>query len=160
MTRKKNKKQKGGMKLDEETIRKMNEPLKQYVPLPVKSKTTLVLLNFFLGYLGIDRFYIGDIGIGLLKLFTGGVFGILQIIDFIRITINSISKSNSPIFGDNYDWDLNSIAYISDFEFKNGVVRVYCVTWSEVTENERDFDDNLSISIQIDYLTKWLNNRI
>ena len=59
-----------------------------------------------------------------------------------------------------YDWDLKSIAYISDFEFKNGVVRVYCVNWSEVTENERDFDDNLSISIQIDYFTKWLNNRI
>ena len=58
-----------------------------------------------------------------------------------------------------YDWDLKSIAYISDFEFKNGLARVYCVNWSEVTENERDFDDNLSISIQIDYFTKWLNNR-
>tara|TARA_E500000178_G_C16807846_1_gene655553 strand:+ start:282 stop:860 length:579 start_codon:yes stop_codon:yes gene_type:complete len=59
-----------------------------------------------------------------------------------------------------YDWDLNSIAYISDFDFKNGAVRVYCINWSEVTEKKRNFADNLSVTIQINYFTEWLNNRI
>ena len=58
-----------------------------------------------------------------------------------------------------YDWDLKSIAYISDFDFKNGSVRVYCINWSDVTEKKRNFVDNLSVTIQINYFTEWLNNR-
>lgn len=44
---------------------------------------TLVLAILFGGY-GIDRFYIGDIGIGVLKLLTAGGFGILWLIDIIN----------------------------------------------------------------------------
>ena len=52
---------------------------------------------------------------------------------------------------------MKSIAYISDFDFKNGSVRVFCVNWSEFAENERNFADNLSVSISPDYFFKWLN---
>nr|WP_237076510.1 TM2 domain-containing protein [Mycoplasma phocoeninasale] len=41
-----------------------------------KSRTALTLLSFFFGGLGIDRFYGGRVGLGLLKLFTAGGFGI------------------------------------------------------------------------------------
>jgi len=58
-----------------------------------------------------------------------------------------------------YNWDKKSIAYISDFDFKNGAVRVYCINWSEVTEKKRNFTDNLSVTIQINYFTEWLNNK-
>lgn len=52
-------------------------------PLSDKSKTALVLLSFFLGGLGIDRFYKGDIGLGFVKLFTAGGLGVWSLIDFL-----------------------------------------------------------------------------
>ncbi|WP_412031772.1 TM2 domain-containing protein [Metamycoplasma buccale] len=48
-----------------------------------KSRLVLTLLSFFLGTLGIDRFYSGRWGLGLIKLFTGGGFGIWALVDFI-----------------------------------------------------------------------------
>jgi len=45
----------------------------------------VLLLSIFVGYLGIDRFMIQDIGMGLLKLLTGGLCGILVIIDWFII---------------------------------------------------------------------------
>lgn len=51
----------------------------------LKDPTTILLLSIFLGELGIDRFFIGDIGMGVLKLLTGGLCGILWIIDMCTI---------------------------------------------------------------------------
>ncbi len=51
-----------------------------------KEPTTILLVSIFLGVLGIDRFMIGDTGIGILKLLTGGLCGILTIIDWFTIT--------------------------------------------------------------------------
>ncbi len=46
----------------------------------------LLLVSIFVGGLGIDRFMIGDIGMGVLKLLTGGLFGILWIYDIVTIS--------------------------------------------------------------------------
>ncbi len=57
-------------------------------PAPEQSKRSLTiawLLSLFLGGAGIDRFYLGLIGTGLLKLITLGGLGIWALIDFIRI---------------------------------------------------------------------------
>ena len=52
----------------------------------MKDPTTLLLVSIFLGALGIDRFMIGDTGMGILKLLTGGCCGILAIIDWFTIS--------------------------------------------------------------------------
>lgn len=52
----------------------------------LKDPTTVLLISIFLGSLGIDRFMIGDTGMGILKLFTGGLCGILTIIDWFTIS--------------------------------------------------------------------------
>ena len=51
----------------------------------LKDPTTILLISIFLGGLGIDRFMIGDTGMGILKLLTAGGCGILTIIDWFTI---------------------------------------------------------------------------
>jgi restriction system protein len=50
-----------------------------------KDKWVAFILAFFLGYLGIHRFYEGKIGTGILYIFTAGLFGIGVLIDWIII---------------------------------------------------------------------------
>lgn len=74
-----------------------------------KSKVVAALLSFFLGALGIHRFYLGRIGSGIVMLVLNAIgwlttgfiigFGILAfveiwaLIDFIRILCNGLSDS-------------------------------------------------------------------
>lgn len=59
-----------------------------------KDWTTTLLLNFFLGWLGIHRFYTGHTVYGVIQLFTGGGCGIWWFIDFIQILTNSYKDAN------------------------------------------------------------------
>ncbi len=51
----------------------------------MKNKWVAVALCFFLGFFGAHKFYEGKIGMGILYLFTGGLFGIGVFIDFIAL---------------------------------------------------------------------------
>ena len=52
----------------------------------LKDPTTMLLISIFIGGLGVDRFMLGNTGMGILKLLTGGLCGILWLIDVILIT--------------------------------------------------------------------------
>ena len=77
----------------------------------IKKKNILValLLSFFLGSLGIDRFYLGCYATGFLKLITFGGFGLWSLVDFIRIA------TGSRLCG-GFSWD-NKVHKISDDKY-------------------------------------------
>ena len=50
-----------------------------------KDPTTILLVSIFLGTLGIDRFMLGETGMGILKLLTCGLCGILTIVDWFTV---------------------------------------------------------------------------
>lgn len=51
----------------------------------MKSKLTAYLLWFFLGLLGIHKFYLGKTGMGILYILTGGIFGFGMLIDLFTL---------------------------------------------------------------------------
>ncbi|MET8942161.1 TM2 domain-containing protein [Streptomyces sp. NPDC004542] len=52
-------------------------------PYSDKSKIVAGILQIFLGSLGIGRFYVGSVGVGLAQLFTCGGLGLWALIDGI-----------------------------------------------------------------------------
>ncbi len=52
----------------------------------MKDPTTLLIVSIFLGSLGVDRFMLGETGMGVLKLLTCGCCGILTIIDWFTVS--------------------------------------------------------------------------
>ena len=58
-----------------------------------KDPTTALILSLLIGPYGIDRFYIGDTGIGVAKLLTCGGLGIWAIIDWFLIMDSTRQKN-------------------------------------------------------------------
>ena len=51
----------------------------------LKRPVVILILSLFFGYLGVDRFMLGDTGLAIFKLLTFGGFGIFAIIDWFLV---------------------------------------------------------------------------
>ena len=80
-------------RLDKASDTKRDEFSKTISMLNLKSPMTGLILGLFLGGLGVDRFYKGDIGLGILKIVTLGGFGIWILVDLF-IVGKGIRKDN------------------------------------------------------------------
>ena len=93
----------------------------------MKSKTTALILSVLVGGLGIDRFYLGYTGMGVLKLLTGGCFGVLYIIDIVSIATGKLL----PADGSAYEDDIksapaqNNASSISQFDELEKIAKLH-----------------------------------
>lgn len=63
----------------------------------LKDPSTVLVISILAGSLGIDRFMLGDTGVGVGKLITCGGFGIWTIIDWFQIQNATREKNLSKI---------------------------------------------------------------
>lgn len=59
-----------------------------------KSRIIAVILSFFFGVFGVDRFYLGYTAYGVLKLVTLGGFGIWALVDFFLIALGNLGPAH------------------------------------------------------------------
>jgi len=53
-----------------------------------------LLLSIFVGSIGVDRFYLGYVGLGIVKLITFGGCGVWTLIDIILIAMGKLPDAN------------------------------------------------------------------
>lgn len=68
----------------------------------LKDPTISIILSILVGTFGIDRFYIGNIGLGILKLITCGGLGIWWIVDLFLIMDTTREHNLKSLMGITY----------------------------------------------------------
>ena len=68
-----------------------------------KSRLIDLLLCWFIGFFGAHKFYEGKTGMGILYIFTGGLFGIGVLVDFIMIICGNATDSSGKKIT---DWNI------------------------------------------------------
>ena len=85
-------------------------------------------------------------------------------IDYKNKIAKEIINSNNNFKPINYETvydhldDGTSVAYITDFILDSGKIRVFCVDWSKVTEEKRNFTDNVTYTLSSNIFSNWLDN--
>ena len=53
---------------------------------------------------------------------------------------------------------VKSIAFVTDFEIVGGLVRVWCLNWTDIIEDKRGFVDHFAVNATSKVFFNWLNN--
>ncbi|MCY4101666.1 MAG: TM2 domain-containing protein [bacterium] len=69
------------------------DQVRHAVSIDYRDPIVALVLGLLFGPLGVDRFYNGDVGLGLGKLFTFGGFGIWAVVDLFLI-MNAVRRKN------------------------------------------------------------------
>ena len=85
------KKFKANKKEVKETVKTLVKSTKKE-PVSGNEKTVALILLLLVGVLGIHKFYLGQIGAGILYLLTGGLCGIGLIIDLVKLLTDTYEK--------------------------------------------------------------------
>ena len=81
----------------------LDDPMANMLLAQLKDPTISLVLSILLGAYGIDRIYIGEVGLGILKLLTCGGLGVWWLIDLFLImertrenNLNQLMNSSLP----------------------------------------------------------------
>lgn len=86
-----------------ERLEQLDDPMANMLLAQLKDPTISLVLSILLGGYGIDRIYIGEVGLGILKLLTCGGLGVWWLIDLFLImermrenNLNQLMNSSLP----------------------------------------------------------------
>ena len=86
-----------------ERLEQLDDPMANMLLAQLKAPTISLVLSILLGGYGIDRIYIGEVGLGILKLLTCGGLGVWWLIDLFLImertrenNLNQLMNSSLP----------------------------------------------------------------
>ena len=86
-----------------ERLEQLDDPMANTLLAQLKDPTISLVLSILLGGYGIDRIYIGEVGLGILKLLTCGGLGVWWLIDLFLImertrenNLNQLMNSSLP----------------------------------------------------------------
>jgi TM2 domain-containing membrane protein YozV len=110
-----------GTKLDRLNSQLVAQNQNNNVDYSDKNYTAAAMLSLFLGSFGVDRFYLGYTGLGILKLLTFGGCGVWYLIDLLLIALpnNITDNDNKPMHRSEEDkktvWIVIGLVYVFNF---------------------------------------------
>lgn len=82
-----------------ERLEQLDDPMANMLLAQLKDPTISLVLSILLGGYGIDRIYIGEVGLGILKLLTCGGLGVWWLIDLVLIMERTRENNLNHLMG-------------------------------------------------------------